>query len=169
MAISASVKAAILAAKTLTGDLGSGKFDVNSNVYQAFTDGAGIGAVNVLFADTRTLGASAAEDLDVATGGGLVDVTGAAVAMARVKVILIKASASNTNDVVLSRAAANGVPIFAAASDAISIRPGGCFLLMAVDATGYVVTAATADLIHLANSAGTTGVTYDIVILGASS
>ena len=54
-------------------------------------------------------------------------------------------------------------------TDKISVRPGGAFILIAPDATGYAVTAATGDLLKIANSAGTTSVTYDIIIIGATS
>lgn len=169
MSLSATIKAYIQASQSASGDLGSGKFDVNPSFVQALVDGAGAGAVDRMFSDTRTLLASANENLDPATGGGLTDCFGAALAMARIKVLLIKASVNNTNDVILSRPAANGVPIFNAASDALNIKPGGCILLVAPDATGYPVTAATADLINLANSAAGTSVTYDVLILGAAT
>lgn len=169
MSLSASIKVILQASQATTGDLGSGKFDVNQSIVQALIDGAGLGAVDRMFSDTRTLVASANENLDPATGGGLTDCFGAALAMARIKVLLIKAHATNTNDVILSRPAANGVPIFNAASDAFNIKPGGCALLVAPDATGYPVTAATADLINLANSAGGTPVSYDVLILGAAT
>jgi len=38
----------------------------------------------------------------------------------------------------------------------------------AADATTYAVTAGTGDLLKVANSAGGTSVTYDIVIIGSS-
>lgn len=169
MPLTASVRASISATQTLAGDLGSGKFDAAISVLQAFLDGAGAGAADRMFKDTRTLAASAAEDLDVATGGGLIDAFGAALAMARIKAVIVKAAPGNTNNVRISRPAANGVPLFFAAGDGLDIKPGGVFLWMAPDAAGVVVTAATADLISLANSAAGSAVTYDIIILGAAT
>lgn len=170
MALSASVKVILGIAQSLTSDLGAGNFIGNPSFVQAFTDGAAAGQVDRMFADTRTLSASANENLDVATGGGLTDVYGTALAMARIKVFFIKAAAANTNDVIVSRPASNGVPWLNAASDAISVAPGECKLLVCrVDATGVPVTAATADLINFANSAAGTSVTYDVVILGAAT
>lgn len=169
MSLAASVKMIVQAQKTLSGDLGGGAFHAAVQAIQSFTDGAGAGAVNQIFGDTRTIAASANEDLDVATGGGLVDVTGEAVAMARIKAIAIFAAAANVNNVRLTRPSSNGVPLFLAAGDGIDIRPGGCFLWMAPDATGVVVTAATADLINIANSSSGSGVTYSILILGAAT
>lgn len=54
-------------------------------------------------------------------------------------------------------------------SDIINIRPGGALILLAPDATGYAVTAGTGDLLRIANSAGSTSVTYDIILIGATS
>jgi hypothetical protein len=91
------------------------------------------------------------------------------VTFARIKAILIVADAGNTNNVNFSRPASNGVPLFLAASDGLPIRPGGVFLWACSDATGIAVTAGTGDLITLTNSAGSTAVTYSIVIIGASA
>jgi hypothetical protein len=49
------------------------------------------------------------------------------------------------------------------------VRPDGKFVWVAPGATGIAVTAGTGDLITLTNSGGTTGVTYDVVIIGASA
>jgi hypothetical protein len=166
MPLSATVKAGLNATQTITGDLGSGDFRAQPSVNQAFTDGAGASQVDRMFSDTRTLAASASESLDLA-GGALPDAFGVALTFARVKAIFVRASALNTNNVVLSRPAANGVPFLDAASDAHSIAPGGCVLLMRPDAAGWAVTAGTGDLITLANSGAGTTVSYDIVILGA--
>jgi hypothetical protein len=116
----------------------------------------------VLFSDTRTLAASASEDLDLA--GVLADALGATIAAAEVVAIYFAAASGNTNDVQVTRPASNGVPLFIAAGDGLALGPGDFVLL--TNRKGVGVTAATADLIHVANSAGTTGVTYDVVILG---
>lgn len=168
MALSATIKAALSAQQTVTGDLGSGTFRLNPEVVQQFTDGAGAAQIDRMFSDTRTIAASASENLDLA-GGGLLDAFGAALTFARIKAVLVKAAAGNTNDVVFSRPAANGVPLFNAASDAINIKPGGCFLWMAPDAAGIPVTAGTGDLLTVANGGAGTPVSYDVVILGAGS
>lgn len=132
------------------------------------TDGTGAaGTADKMWASTRTLTASATEDLDMA--GVLTDQLGVTFTLARIKLIRVTAAAGNTNNVVISRPASNGVPIFAAASDALSVRPGGLFELLATDATAYPVTASTGDLITFTNSAGSTSVTYSIVIVGSSA
>lgn len=128
--------------------------------------GTGLGQADMQWSDTRTLSASGTEDLDLA--GSLTGPLGTTLTFARVKLLLVKAAAGNTNDVVLSRAAA-GIPLLAATGDALPVKPGGLFLWVAPTAAGIVVTPTTADTITVTNSAGTTGVTYDIVVLGASA
>jgi len=61
------------------------------------------------------------------------------------------------------------VPLFLAASDGISVRPGGLFCWAAPDATAVAVTAGTGDLLAIANSGAGTSVTYDVVIIGSSA
>jgi hypothetical protein len=43
------------------------------------------------------------------------------------------------------------------------------FLWAATDSTSVAVTAGTGDLLTVTNSAGSTSVTYDIIIIGASA
>lgn len=129
--------------------------------------GTGSGQADLMWHDRRTLAASANEDLDVA--GVLASGLGATLTFARIKLLWVRASAANTNTVVVTRPASNGVPIFAAASDAMAIRPGGQLLIAAPDATGIVVTASTGDLINIGNGSSGTSVTYDIVLIGASA
>lgn len=133
-------------------------------------NGTGAGNADRLFTDTRTLAASATEDLDLA--GGLTDAVGAAITNARIKAIYIGASASNANNVLVGGAATNQfVNWVSDATDKVVIRPGG-FILLGTgqsDATCYPVTAGTGDLLRIGNSGAGTGVTYDIVLLGCSA
>lgn len=165
MALTVSLRAAVSGSQTNPLDLGSGSFPVSLSGDLSFANGTGNGQADLLFSDTRTLGASASEDLDLA--GVLTSAFGATITMAKVKAIFIKAAAANTNDVVISRPATNGVPLFSAASDALAIKPGGCFMWASPNA-GVTVTAGTGDLITIANSAAGTGVDYSIIIVGTS-
>lgn len=131
-------------------------------------NGTAAGQADLIFSDTRTLAASASESLDLA--GSLVDALGATLTFARVKCLYVAAAAGNTNDVVIGGAASNAfVNWVADATDKVRVRPGGALLLWAPGATGYPVTAATGDLLQVANSGAGTSVTYDVVIIGASA
>lgn len=117
---------------------------------------------DLFFSDTRTLAASGTEDLDLA--GVLTSAFGATIAAAEVVAIFIAAAAGNTNNVNVTRPASNGfIGPFLAAGDGISVKPGEWAAL--VSQSGWAVTAATGDLLTITNSAGSTGVTYDIVIV----
>jgi hypothetical protein len=131
------------------------------------TNGTGSGSANMIFSDTRTLSASGTEDLDLA--GSLTGAFGNTLTFARIKAVIVSAASGNTNNVNVTRPASNGVPLFLAAGDGIPVKPGGTFCWVAPDATGVAVTASTGDLITFTNSAGTTSVTYDVVIIGANA
>lgn len=128
-----------------------------------FTDGTGADQASALWSSTRTLAASATEDLDFA--GSLTDPFGTTVAADRIKAIYVSAASGNTNDVQVQRSAANGVPLFMAASDGIALPPGAIFMVAAPNATGINVTAGTGDKLTFTNSAGTTSVTYTVAVL----
>src|SRR6266581_3323517 len=100
-------------------------------------------------------------------------VTGSSIAASVAGLLSSAKDLGNANiNYVLIGGVTNGLASFLtpAATGIITLRPGafvalGCGQL---DATGYVVTAATADLLHVANSGAGTSVTYDVIIIGAS-
>lgn len=169
MALTSSVRLAVQGTEATTPDLGSNSGRRAIDLAVSLASGTGAGQADLMFADTRTLAASGTEDLDLA--GVLTSAFGATLTFARVKALVVVAAAANTNNVVVSRPAANGFILFSAASDAIPLRPGMGLAVVAgvADATGIAVTAGTGDLLTITNSAGSTTVTYDIVILGASA
>lgn len=167
MALSTKIVAALTATLTDALDLSTATDPLAYTQRTTMTTGTGANQSDMLWHDTRTLAASGTEDLDLA--GVLVNALGDTQTFARVKAIMVTAAAGNTNNVNVTRPAANGVPLFLAAGDGIAVRPGGMFMAVAPDATGYAVTAATGDLVTVTNSAAGTSVTYDVIIIGASA
>jgi hypothetical protein len=169
MTLSVSLSLGIRTSQQNAIDAGSASARRAVELALALTDGTGAGQADRVFVDTRTLAASGTEDLDLA--GALADAFGVAQVFARIKALLVTADVGNTNNVVVSRPASNGLTIFSAAGDAVPIRPGGAFALAAgvTDAVGYAVTAGTGDLLTITNSAGGSAVTYSIAIIGASA
>lgn len=169
MALTTSLRVAINGKVTTTPDLGSNTANRAIDVALSLTSGTGAGQADLMFADTRQLAASGTEDLDLA--GVLTDSFGATLTFARLKAIVIQAASGNTNNVVVSRPASNGLVLFSAASDALPLRPGALFVWAAgiADATGLAVTAGTGDLLTITNSAGSTTVDYSVVIVGCSA
>lgn len=133
----------------------------------SFSEGAGAGAANMVWADRRTVAASATDAIDLAAS--LTGPFGTTLTFARIKMLMVLAAAGNTNNVNVVMPASNGVPLFLAAGDGVAVKPGGMFWWYDPSAAGVVVTPTSGDLLHLINSAAGTPVTYDIVIAGASS
>jgi hypothetical protein len=167
MGFSANLK--MSADASLTGD--TDLQNVTAVLAQAFsvglTEGTGANQANQIFADTRTLSASASEDLDLA--GALTNALGASVVFTKIKAIIISASAANTNNVVVGNTSANGFTgPFGGATHTIQVRPGGFAAFACADATAWAVAAGTGDLLKIANSAGATAVTYSIILIGVA-
>lgn len=136
---------------------------------QGFSTGTAGGQADVLFSDTRTIAASSNDDLDLA--GVLVGPLGNTLTFARLKGLIVAAAAGNTNTLIMGGGASNPVTtILGGTTPTLTIRPGGLFVLSAgADATGHVITAATADILRFTNGGAGSSVTYDIVIWGASA
>lgn len=134
----------------------------------ALLNGTGAAQADLIFHDTRTIGASSNDDLDLA--GVLANALGGTLTFAKVKAIIVKAASANTNNVVIGNAAATQfLGPFGAAAHTVSLPPGGLFAITAPSAAGWAVGAASSDLLRIANSGGSTSVTYDVMILGASA
>jgi hypothetical protein len=149
--------------QNVTGDVVT--FPISFFYNKSISNGTGASQATSVYKDNRTLAASASETLDI-NGGTVKDAFGNSFAPSRVIGFCIAASGSNTNNVVVGNAAANAwAPMFDAATDTITYRPGGAGCMFAPDATGW-----TADGTHknikIANSSSGTAVTYDILIIG---
>lgn len=167
MAATAIVRASIEGVLDTTIDIGRVAHEFTFGPVYPMSDGTGADQVRQVFTDTRTINASSNDDLDLA--GSLVNAVGATITFTKLRAILVRAAAGNTNNVVVGGAASNGcVTMFGASTDKIVVRPGGMVLLVANDATGYAVTAGTGDILRIANSGAGTSVAYDIVLLGTA-
>ena len=167
MATSLALRIALSIAADLANsvDIGSVNYPLSYSPSYVFTDGTGASQAKEVITDTRTLSASASEDLDLS--GGFTDVFGNTVAFDKIKALIFVADAGNSNDVVIGGAASNAVStIFGATTHTIKLKPGGMIALVAPDANGYDITAATADLLKVANGGAGSSVTYTIVAVG---
>lgn len=167
MALTTRVQLSLQAALSTALDLVTAKADLKLQKALDLASGVAANQANTMWSDTRTIAASTTEDIDI-VGGGLLDPLGVAFAPAKLRVIVVYAAAGNTNNVVLG-GDANSVPFLSAATTTVSIQPGGLFVLCEPGLAGIAVTAGTGDIIQVANSGGTTTVTYDIVLIGTTS
>lgn len=164
--VTADVQAIVKGRYTGSNDLGTPTFAFDQVRTSQFTPGTAAGAADRVFSDERTLSASATENLDLA--GTLVDPLGATLTFVKVKAIVIYAAAANTNNVCIGAAASNTfVGPFLDATDGVCVKPGG--MLVISDPVGWSVTASTADILKVTNSSSGTGVTYKVIIIGASA
>lgn len=149
-------------------DIGTPTDNFLKKVAIELTNGTGANTADLMFHDQRTLSASATEDLDLA--GSLSNpLTGATMTYVELRAVLVFAAAANTNNVNVTRPASNGVPLFLAAGDGVPVPPGGVFMWSCPADGKVTVTASTGDLLTFTNSAGSTSVTYDVVIIGCSA
>jgi hypothetical protein len=126
-------------------------------------NGTGSGAVSQMWHDQRTLGASATEDLDFA--GSLTNAFGVTLTFATIRFVYIRAATTNTNAVQVTRTATTGILLFMADGDGISLAAGDMFIYHS-PLVGKTVTAGSDDTLTITNSAGSTSVVYDIVVVG---
>jgi hypothetical protein len=167
MSLTATMTARIQATLSTALDLATASCPLDEREQYTWTSGTGDDAADLIFHDQRTIAASGNEDLDLA--GSLVDAFGTTLTFVQIKAVMIVAASTNTNDVEVTRPASNGVPLFLAAGDGISLRPGATFMWVDPTDGGVTVTAGTGDLINVANSSSGTSVVYDVVIIGTSA
>lgn len=149
-------------------DLASRSSSIARRLRLTLGNGTGAGLADLIWSDSRTLGASATENLDLS--GSLLDPFGALIAFARVRAMLVVAAAANVNNVVLGGQTVNGwLGPFGAAAHTIGVQPGDLYVQTARGAAAWPVTAGTGDLLQVANSGAGTGVDYEIVLIGASA
>lgn len=170
MPLTSRLSVAASAIQTAALDLGTAQAQLSKSYTVDLANGTAAGQADRTFHDTRTLAASATEDLDLA--GVLTDAFGTVLTFARIKGLVVSAAAGNSNNVIVGGAASNGfVSWVGGATHTVTLRPGATFVLMAgtADSTGYAVTAATGDLLRIGNSGAGSTVTYDIAVIGCSS
>lgn len=133
-----------------------------------WTEGSGAGQFNKVWHQTRTFGGSP-DDLDLA--GVLQDAAGQGVSFTRLVLVYI-VNLSLTNTITVGNAAANPVTSILGATGTVTIRssPNAAqgyhskIYFEAADATGYAVTAGTADQFRVS---GTSGQQYAVILAGS--
>ena len=167
MALITNIKVSVDAAESSPLGLAQRSAPHSLSLSKTLTSGIASGQADVAYSATRTIAASGTDDLDLA--GVLVGAFGTST-FVRVKSIFVTADAGNTNNVVIGAAAATQfVGPFGAATHTIALAPGNGFLVTNTGATGWTVTASSADFLRIANSGAGTSVTYSILIVGASA
>lgn len=163
MAISAKILTGVKLSVTGSPDLGTTQYRMILDWGIEFTEGTGANQINQFWTDTRTLGASVSETIDLA--GTLMNVNGSIATFSKVKFLGLKAHTDNAVNVILGGAASNAwLGPFSSSADTASIPAGGVWS-QAEPVTGWTVTPTVADLLQVA-SGGASPVVYDIIIFG---
>lgn len=170
MALSTTVGLNVNANLTSTLNVGTANANLANGQAMNLISGVLAGQADTAWWDHRTLAASASENLNLV--GTLLSPFGAAVTFARIKLLMVTADATNTNNVAVGGAASNAVPsLFGATTNTAIVRPGASLAWIAgiADATGYIVTPTTGMQLQVANSGSGTSVSYTVVVIGAST
>lgn len=164
------VQLSTVATLTKALDLVNATAPMSQTFKAVLSSGTGAGKADLIFSDTRTILASAADDLDLA--GGLTSPLGDSLTFVKVKALIVSASTANTNTVLVGGDAGNTFLTWVVGeNDGVVLRPGATLALFAGqdDATAYPVAAGTGDLLRITNGSSGSTVDYSIVIIGTSA
>ena len=168
MAFTGKISLLLSGLLTAAADIESPQSTLADRLDWDFASGTGNNQADQIWSDERTLSASATENLDLA--GSLTNALGQTVTFAEVRAIVVEALTGNTNDVLVGGAASNQfAPMFGDVSDIVKVKPGGAFMVVAPKDGQLGVTAGSGDILKIANSAGSTSVTYRITIIGTTA
>lgn len=141
--------------------------NANSFTYsKSLTDGSGASKANKIYLATVTIAAGG--NLQVDLSGSLNDIYGNLLTFTRVKAVYFElATDTSSTSITVGGASSNAfVNWVADATDKVRIRNGGTFFLACTDATGYVVTAGTGDILQINNEDGSNIATIKMCIIG---
>lgn len=148
--------------------LGVGTVPITANKRINLLTGVGANQADKIYTLTNTITASGTATLDLA--GLVTDVFGVTFTIVKLKMLIVRAAAANTNNVTIGPPASNGLAgLFGGTTPTISVMPGGVFAWAAPGTTAPTVIAATGDLLTFTNSSSGTSVTYDVIVVGTSS
>lgn len=163
MSLSALINLKITALEALAQDLGDKQFSLVKAALLQLSDGTGLNQVAKLYADDLTTIQSVNTDIDLAPGP-----TGAfgTVLFTTLKGIIVIANAANPGVLTVGNVT-NGITLpFGAATHSQQVAPGGIYMNLNPSATGWPVTAGTADLVRIASAANAGSYNSQIILLG---
>jgi hypothetical protein len=166
-AASLSTHVVVQISPSLTGTAGILNATASGVKVLDFTLANGTGAEqgDRIYTTTAQITTAGTLSLDV-NGGGLLDPFGGTFNLARLKLVYIASSKTNTTALTLL-GDANSVPILNTAATTASLLPGDVFLVSRRGSAGIAVTAGTGDIIKIVNAAGATA-NVDIILVGSS-
>lgn len=151
-----------------TADEGTVKQEIAAAFFtHKIAAGTDDGEADMLFIDTRPLGAGANEELDLA--GVLTGALGNTLTFVDVVGLVISTPDTNVGNIEVGGAASNAfAAIFGDATDKIKIPKNSCVAFMS-KSTGWAVAAGTGDKLKVTNADGSNAASYTIRIYGRSA
>lgn len=171
MALTTKLRASLEATQTGPNDFG-GTFTPLMSASADLSDGTGADQADILWIDERTVATGANDDIDL--NGVLTSAFGATIAMLEIASIFIinapRSGAANTTNLTVGVGTNPVVGYLGGTTPTLGpIRPGNFVLMGGGHASGLApVTAATGDILRVANSAGASA-TYQIAVVGRSA
>ena len=134
------------------------------------TSGTAVNQADTIFSDTRTLAASATENINLYTQ---TDAVGTTFTNARVKLLCIYNRNTTAGDILrvggLAASTTWTAPFNTSNTATVDVAPGGVLVLAAPSAAGFTVTNTTNHLLKFANVSASNSLAYDLVVIGASA
>ena len=152
MPISLTLLARITGQLTAAPDAGTANVAIAESLSIDLADGTAAYQANAIYVDAFTLAGSGTTNIDLA--GSLTDPLNQALVFSAVKALLIEADPANTTDLVVGNGANPFVGPFGAGAQTLTVKPGGCIMLVNPSAAGWPVVAGTGDILQIANGAG---------------
>jgi hypothetical protein len=165
LALSAKIVTSVLTTLTNPLDLSTPADTLNVTKTIRLTSGTTASKADRIFHDYRTLATGATENLDLA--GVLTDPLGNTLTFVTIKEILFIGDDTNTTILTIGNGTNPFVGPFGAGTHTHDLRPGGLYHAVA-PATGWTVTAGTADIIKVTNASGADA-SYRVVLIGTSA
>ncbi len=129
-----------------------------------WSNGGGPSQVDRQYHDQRTLGVGSHDDLSF-KDGTLLDGLGQAITLSRVKQAYVKASESNSGNIIFANSHAT---MFRGPLGSAQLLQPGALSIWAAPNSGYAITSGTNHTLRISNASSASAV-YDIIITGVSS
>lgn len=173
MPLSGTMTLALRAALTGTADFGAPSSNPDMTLQYTFADGFGAGQADLIWLDERSVASASNDDIDLSPFTDALGLSRAPVELVGLIIVNApKSGAANTTNLTVGVGTNPVTPGFLGGTTPTvgPIRPGGIFMLWnSENAAGMgVITAATADILRIANSSGATAV-YQIALVARSA
>jgi hypothetical protein len=154
----------------LPADLGSGRFDPDTNWLRQFNFGTGSLQFDTVFTESVTLTASQNLDIDLRGNASFTDVFGVTLAMVELRLLMIQSRPTNTGTIAAGGTVTNQITgIFSDPSDRQVVHPGGLWIGGPYPDGSIPIVAGTGDLFRITNLSGSVTAAVDIFALGVRS